>query len=352
MTGKQMRKLAAAGILAAAAGMLTACGGGHTQETAPGQKTAADTQQQAETSAGKEAGSSASERTSGTAETEKKTGADGTKQASGTEKRAESSDTGKKSDAGENSGTGETSGIGENSETDGSRKNAADGKQAKKPSNEEKTAEKTGSGHTVCIDPGHQARGNSETEPVGPGSSEKKAKVASGTSGTVTGLNEYELNLQVSKRLQTALKNRGYRVVMTRTSNHVNISNVERAKLANRSGAEIYVRIHANGVSDSSAHGAMAICMSPSNRYNAGLYKKSRKLSSDVIRHLCAATGARSEGVVERNDLSGNNWSKIPVTLVELGYMTNPREDQQMADPSYQKKLADGIADGIDQYFA
>jgi N-acetylmuramoyl-L-alanine amidase len=338
-TGKRVRRLAAAGVLAAAAGMLAACGsGGHTQGNTSGQQTSADVRQQSESSdAQKETGSSGAEKPSGTADAEKKAEAGGTKQASGS--------SGAKKES-VSSGTGEKSG------SSGTQKADAGGNQAKKPADTRKDNAKTGSGHTVCIDPGHQAQGNSETEPVGPGSSEKKAKVASGTSGTVTGLNEYELNLQVSRRLRTALKNRGYRVVMTRTSNRVNISNVERAKLANRSGAEIYVRIHANGVSDSSAHGAMAICMSPSNRYNAGLYKKSRKLSSSVIKHLCAATGARSEGVVERDDLSGNNWSKIPVTLVELGYMTNPREDQQMASPSYQKKLADGIADGIDQYFA
>ncbi len=72
-----------------------------------------------------------------------------------------------------------------------------------------------------------------------------KAKVASGTEGVSTKLPEYELTLSVSKKLKRILEERGYQVVMIRESNDVNLSNAERAEIANKSGASIFVRFMA-----------------------------------------------------------------------------------------------------------
>jgi N-acetylmuramoyl-L-alanine amidase len=202
----------------------------------------------------------------------------------------------------------------------------------------------------VGIDAGHQSRGNSSTEPNGPGSGTYKAKVTSGTKGASTGTYEYQLTLKVAKKLRKELLNRGYQVVMTRTKNDVNISNKERAVLINESGADICLRLHADG-SVSSARGASALCSSSSNRYVGKLAQKSKKLSEAVLSSYCEATGIRSRGLSYRDDLTGTNWCNVPTTLIEMGFMTNSTEDRYLCSDKGQKEMVQGLADGIDAYF-
>ena len=206
--------------------------------------------------------------------------------------------------------------------------------------------------HIVCIDPGHQRVGSAAPEPIGPGASETKMRVTGGTQGRFTLLTEYELNLAVAMLLRDELTARGYTVVMTRETNDVDLSNSERAAIAKDAGADVFVRIHANGSDDPGKSGAMTICMTPQNPYNAALYEKSRALSDCVLDAIVAATGCQRERVWETDTMSGVNWATMPVTIVEMGYMTNETEDRLLATDDYRAKMARGIADGIDAYFA
>ena len=206
-------------------------------------------------------------------------------------------------------------------------------------------------GHVVCIDPGHQIKGDNNKEPNGPGSAVMKARVTGGTTGRTTGVPEYQLVLAIGLSLQSELQNRGYTVYMTRTTSDVNISNVERAQFATAVGAEICVRLHADGSENTKASGASALAPSANNPYVSALSTQSVNLSNQILSAYCNATGMKNRGVSLNDTMTGINWCTMPVTILEMGFMTNPADDVNMQDPVYQAAMVQGIANGIDAYF-
>ena len=204
--------------------------------------------------------------------------------------------------------------------------------------------------YVVVIDAGHQAYGMSETEPVGPGAEEQKAKVTAGTQGSLTGLAEHELNLRVALALRDVLVEQGYTVVMVRETAEVEISNAERARLANRVGAHVNIRIHANGDANTAIKGAMTVCQTPSNPYNADIYEECRALSDAVLESFCASTGIDAFKVWETDTMTGTNWAGVPTTIIEMGFMTNAEDEAVLAANDFAAKAAEGLAKGIAAY--
>lgn len=202
----------------------------------------------------------------------------------------------------------------------------------------------------IAIDPGHQIKGDSSKEPIGPGATETKAKVTGGATGVATKQTEYELNLKVALLLQKKLQEKGYTVVMTRTSHNVNISNRERADIANNANAAAFIRIHANSLNNSSVKGILTMCQTANNPYNGNLANASYKLSKSVLDNVIKTTGGINKGVTRTDTMSGINWCKVPTTIIEMGFLSNPEEDRLMATPSYQEKIVDGIVNGIEEF--
>jgi N-acetylmuramoyl-L-alanine amidase len=153
--------------------------------------------------------------------------------------------------------------------------------------------------------------------------------------------------MKVSMILKQLLESKGYTVIMTKTQDSQSLGNVERAEIGNNANAALVIRIHADSADSSSAKGASMLVPSPINENTKAIYASSKSYGQTVLSTLIKEVGMYNRGVVERNDMTGFNWSKVPVILVEMGFLSNPDEDRLLGAFDYQNKLAKGLADGI-----
>jgi len=202
----------------------------------------------------------------------------------------------------------------------------------------------------IVIDPGHQEKANLEQEPIGPGALEMKYKVTGGTVGVVTKKPEYLLVLEAAKQLKENLEHRGITVILTRTVNDVNISNSERAAVANEHEADLFVRLHADGSESPYVNGFSVLIPGGDNPYTSAVFDNSKNAAISVLESVATEMSLHGSGISYRNDMSGFNWSKVPVILTELGFMTNPDEDRNLSDTDYLTSLINLIAEGIEEY--
>ena len=199
---------------------------------------------------------------------------------------------------------------------------------------------------TIVIDPGHQQHANLDQEAIGPKSNETKSKVSSGTMGVISNKPEYQLTLEAAVILKELLEERDFNVVLTREVNEVDISNKERAEIANQHGADLMIRLHADGSEDQAVNGFHIL--TPAEGHP--MFEKSLQASQTILNTVQSDGGINTNNVSFRSDLTGFNWSEVPTTLIEMGFMTNPEEDQKLSDQAYLRKLMTYIAEGIVAY--
>jgi len=203
----------------------------------------------------------------------------------------------------------------------------------------------------VVLDPGHDLHANTATEPIGPGSTTRKIKDGGGTHGVVSGLREADLNLAVALHLRTLLEQAGIKVVMTRTRTAgTSIGNIARARIANKAGARLFLRIHADGSTDPSARGTHTLYPAYRRGWTDDVYPASKRAARIVQHALRSSLGFPDRGLQERSDYTGFNWANVPVILVEMGFMTNPTEDRLLATDAYQRRAAVGLCRGTLQF--
>ncbi|KIQ80457.1 N-acetylmuramoyl-L-alanine amidase [Bacillus sp. L_1B0_8] len=202
----------------------------------------------------------------------------------------------------------------------------------------------------VVIDPGHQQKANLNLEPIGPGATTKKYKVTDGTTGVVTKKREAVFVLEMAFLLKEKLEAKGIQVLMTRTSQDVDISNKERATFANNHKANLFLRLHADGSENPNQSGFAVLTPAEGSPYTKEIYAESLQISQTIVNKMRENQQVKVNGIKFRDDLSGFNWAKVPGVLLELGFMSNHEEDKKLSDPQYVNSLLQSVTDSVDEY--
>jgi N-acetylmuramoyl-L-alanine amidase len=161
--------------------------------------------------------------------------------------------------------------------------------------------------------------------------------------GATSVLGDYEksINLKVARKVAALLAERGFKVRMTRTSDRY-VELGDRAYIANRLGADLFVSIHADSFPESSRRGY--------TMYVAKVASQESFSAAASIARSMSRTGLNNFGTQTANYkvLTG---TRGPAVLVEMGYLTNRREARLLRSPSFQTRIAEAIADGVSDYF-
>ena len=179
-------------------------------------------------------------------------------------------------------------------------------------------------------------------------------------SGAVSnGLREKDLTLSVYNKVSSRLASLGYSVLTSRNTDK-GVGLVDRADQANKSNADMFLSIHFNAGGRGASYGIETYYYKSRPEYTPAINKdkhndperleKSRKLAQKIQQSLVSKTGAYDRGV-KRETFAVLRETSIPSILVELGFIDNQEEANKIKTNEYQEKLADGIVDGIVEYY-
>lgn len=174
---------------------------------------------------------------------------------------------------------------------------------------------------------------------------------------------EKDLNMQIYRKLRAKLEELGYKVLTSRDSDVYVDFITERSRMVNKTNSDIFISIHFNatGSAYSKASGIQTYSYSDEPDYPSKINKnwhnhpdrisESKRLAAAIHSSLLAETGAKDAGQLERSFAVLRETAK-PAVLLELGYMDNFTESQQIRDSRYQDKLVSGIVKGVQKYYA
>lgn len=167
--------------------------------------------------------------------------------------------------------------------------------------------------------------------------------------GTVQGgVREKDINLAISRKLNSYLQEMGYTTVMTREGDTYP-ENKDRAKFANQLGADLYVSIHANSIANPDISGVQVLYY-PNDKKNVKK-EETVALAKIILEEILKGTGAENKNIIPRDKIIVTRDTDMPAVLIETGFLTNPRERELLQTEEYQDLMVKSITRGIERYF-
>ena len=182
----------------------------------------------------------------------------------------------------------------------------------------------------IVIDPGH---GGNDPGAIG-----------------FSGSYEKDINLEIATKLYEKLKEKDYKVILTRDRDEY-IENLSRAELANRRRARVFISIHGNSLENNNTVEGIQVLYYPDRKSTIGDLDNN-ELAKIVMNSMIIGTGAKDKGIIEREDLIVLNQTKMPAILIECGFISNENEEKLLLTDEYQDRLVNSIVNGIEEYFS